>query len=134
MTTGYGDPELLIAAWLKGRLGGKTKVWCDPKPPDNRWTTAPWVWVQRGQGGGGLALSLDDVLLDCDSYAATADHARELGQDVWAAMTLVLPMTTLPNGLLVRASRTFSAPAWAPDPQYRRRAAYELVLGGFVVS
>lgn len=132
MTTGYGDPEPLIGTWLKAQLGGKTKVWWDPKPPDDAWITAPWVWVQRGQSGGGLALSLDDVLLDCDSYAAKADDARALGQKVWVLMTLQLPMTTLPNGLLVRSSKTFSAPAWASDPKYRRRAAYELVLGGFV--
>jgi hypothetical protein len=128
--TGYGDPELLVADWLKTTL--EVKVWCDPKPPDNRWITAPWVWVQRGQGGGGLPLSLDDVLLDCDSYAATADHARDLGQRVWAAMTLQLPLTTFAGGqIMVTHCKAFSAPSWAPDPKYRRAAAYELVLHGF---
>jgi hypothetical protein len=132
VTTGYGDPEPLIGTWLKGQLGGKTKVWWDPKPPDDAWITAPWVWVQRGQSGGGLALSLDDVLLDCDSYAAKADTARDLGQRVWALMTLQLPMHVFDNGLMVTSSKVFSAPRWAPDPKYRRAAAYEVVLHGFV--
>lgn len=130
--TGYADPEPLIANWLHATL--EVKVWCDPKPPDNRWITAPWVWVQRGQGGGGLALSLDDVLLDCDSYAATADHARELGQQVWAAMTLQLPLHVFDNGIMVTRCKAFSAPSWAPDPKYRRAAAYEVVLHGFVAT
>lgn len=128
--TGYSDPEMVIGDWLRTTLN--VKVWCDPRPPDNRWITAPWVWVQRGQGGGGLALSLDDVLLDCDSYAANADHARELGQKVWAAMTLQLPRTTFDNGLFCTASTTFSAPSWAPDPKYRRAAAYRVILHGCV--
>lgn len=132
MTTGYGDPEILVGKWLQGALGGGVKVWMDPKPPSDRWITAAWVWVQRGQGGGGLALSLDDVLLDCDAYAANADHARKLGQDVWAAMTLRLPLTTFDNGIMVTSCKAFSAPSWAPDPKYRRAAAYEVVLHGFV--
>lgn len=130
--TGYADPELLIAEWLKTTLGDKTKVWRDPKPPKDGWITAPWVWVQRGQGGGGLALSLDDVLLDCDSYAGTADDARDLGQRVWALMTLQLPKTTFGNGVFCTSSTAFSPPSWAPDPKYRRAAAYRVILHGFV--
>ena len=127
---GYPDPELLIAAWIKDTL--RVKVWADPNPPSNAWTTAAWVWVQRGQSPNGLALTLDDVLLDCDAYAADADHARDLGRRVRDAMMLTLPLTTLPGGVFVKRVETYSAPAWAPDPKYRRAAAYRLVLHGFV--
>lgn len=128
--SGYADPELLVATWIRDALD--VKVWADPNPPSNAWTTAPFVWVQRGQSPNGLALTLDDVLLDCDSYAADADHARELGRRVRDAMMLQLPLTTFANGLFVKWVSTESAPAWAPDPKYRRAAAYRVVLHGFV--
>lgn len=126
----WADPELLVGAWLRDTLS--VKVWVDPKPPTNKWTTAPWLWVQRGQGGDTLALTLDDVLLDCDAYAANADHARQLGQKAWAAMTLQLPKHTFSNGVFVTSSTCFSRPAWAPDPQYRRAAAYRLILHSLI--
>lgn len=128
--TEFADPELLIGEWLRDLLG--VKVWLDPDPPDNRWATAPWVWLQRAQGGGAVALSLDDVLLDCDSYAAKADNARNLGQRVRTAMMLQLPLTTFGNGIFVKAVSCFSAPAWAPDPQSKRAAAYRVILHGLV--
>lgn len=129
---GYPDPELLIAAWIKDTL--KVKVWADPNPPSNAWTTAAWVWVQRGQSPNGLALTLDDVLLDCDTYAADADHARTLAGRVRDAMMLTLPLTTFANGAFVKQVTTESAPAWAPDPKFRRAAAYRLVLHGLITG
>lgn len=125
---GYADPEILIAGWLKTELD--VKVWADPNPPSYGWTTAPWVWVQRGQTPNSLALTLDDVLLDCDTYAADADKARALSGRVRDAMMLTLPLTTFTNGLFVKWVSTESAPAWAPDPKFRRAAAYRVVLHG----
>lgn len=129
---GYADPEILVGNWLRAVLGGQVKVWLDPKPPADRWITAPWVWVQRGQGLGQAPLSLDYVLLDCDAYAANADHARALGQRVWAAMTLQLPQTTFENGAFVKSCIKFAGPSWAPDPKFKRAAAYEVVLHSIV--
>jgi hypothetical protein len=126
----YADPELLVAEWLKAELD--VKVWADPIPPSNAWTTAPWVWVQRGQAPNTLALTLDDVLLDCDSYAADPDKARALGGRVRDAMMLALPLTTFSNGLFVTRVSTEAAPAWAPDPKFRRAAAYRVVMHGLV--
>ncbi|WP_433730993.1 hypothetical protein ACQP2Y_21545 [Actinoplanes sp. CA-051413] len=130
--SGYADPELAVAEWLRDTLN--VKVWADPKPPSDRWANAPWLWVQRGQTPNGLALTLDDVLLDCDAYSAEADHARELGQRVRDAMVLQLPLTTFTDGLFVKQVTTESAPAWAPDPKFRRAAAYRLVMHGLVGS
>jgi hypothetical protein len=126
----YADPETMVAEWLRDTLD--VKVWADPKPPSDRWTTAAWLWVQRGQSPTGLALTLDDVLLDCDAYAATADHARLLGQRTRTAMMLQLPHHTFDNGLFVTGVTTESAPAWAPDPTFRRAAAYRVILHGLV--
>ncbi|MGX6605662.1 hypothetical protein ACWKSP_26540 [Micromonosporaceae bacterium Da 78-11] len=125
---GYADPELLVSAWLRDQLN--VKVWADPTPPSDKWANAPWVWVQRGQSPNGLALSLDDVLLDCDSYAAVPDHARDLGQRVRNAMMLQLPLHTFADGTFVTHVSTASAPTWAPDPKYRRAAAYRVILHG----
>lgn len=130
MTTGYADPETLIGDWLKTTLA--VKVWNDPKPPANAWTTATWLWVQRAPSGFDMPLTLDDVLLDCDAYAANADHAKALGQKVWAAMTLTLPGHTFGNGLFIKRVRAEPAPFWAPDPKYRRSASYRLVIHGLV--
>lgn len=127
----YADPELLVAEWLRDNL--EVKVWADPNPPSDRWATAPWLWVQRGQSPVDLALTLDDVILDCDAYAAEADNARDLGQRVRAAMMLQLPQHTFSNSLFVKRVKTESAPAWAPDPKvYRRSAAYRVILHGLV--
>ncbi len=126
----YADPEIVIGEWLRTTLN--IKVWADPKPPPNAWTTAPWLWVQRAPSGFDMPLTLDDVLLDCDAYAAEADHARKLGQQVWAAMTLTLPAHTFESGLFVKRVKAEPPPHWAPDPQYRRSAAYRVVLHGLI--
>jgi hypothetical protein len=129
--TGYADPELLIATWLHDTLD--IKVWADPRLDPNWNFKAPVAHVQRGSGLGTPALSLDDVTLDVDVYAAVADHARKAAADIWAALTLQLPLTTFPNGVLVKLVNVIAPPAWAPDPGvYRRTAAYRVILHGFV--
>jgi hypothetical protein len=130
--TGYADPELLIGAWIRDTL--KVKVWCDPDAPPNAWASAAWVWVQRGQSLGSVPISLDNPLLDCDSFAAKADHARDLGQALWSAMVLQLPRTTFANGVFVKDVTCFSQPRWAPDPKFKRAAAYSVILHGFVTG
>lgn len=130
--TGYGDPELLISAWIHTTLGVKT--WADPALPSDWSFTAPIAHVQRGAGAGQVPLSLDDITLDVDVYSAKADTARETAADIWAAMTLQLPLTTLPTGQLVKLSQAVTPPFWAPDPKvYRRTAAYRVLLHGFSV-
>jgi hypothetical protein len=129
--TGYADPEKLIADWLCELL--EIKTWIDPIPQANWWGQAPIAHVQRGRGLGAVPLSLDDVTLDIDTYAANADHARKTASDIWAAMTLQLPLVTLPGGLLVKLSQAITPPLWAPDPKvFRRTAAYRVILHGFV--
>lgn len=129
--TGYADPETSISAWLHDLLTIKT--WADPILPSTWRFEAPVAHVQRGQGLGIVPLSLDDVTLDVDVYAANADHARKTAADVWAAMTLQLPLVTLPGGPLVKLSKAITPPLWAPDPKvFRRTAAYRVVLHGFV--
>lgn len=128
--TGWADPEIPVGEWLRDELG--IKVWMDPVAPSNAWDTAGWAWVQRAQGGDTLAVTLDDVLLDIDCYAAKADHARNLAQQVWSAMTLQLPRHTFSNGVTVQACTAFTRPCWAPDPKFRRTATYRAILHGVV--
>ncbi|GIM88755.1 hypothetical protein [Paractinoplanes toevensis] len=127
----YADPEILVGEWLKEQLA-MTKVWMDPSPPPNAWTTAAWLWVQRAQGGEALALTLDDVLLDIGAYAANADHARKLANKVWPAMTLDLPRTTFESGVFVTGVTCTVRPFWAPDPKFRREATYRVILHGLI--
>lgn len=126
----YPDPETTIGEWLRDTL--QIKVWLDPDPPSNAWTTAAWLWVQRAPSGFDMPLTMDEALLDCNAYAKEAGHARTLGQKVWAAMTLQLPRHTFDNGLFVKRVKAEPAPFWAPDPQYRRSASYRVTLHGLI--
>lgn len=129
--TGYADPELLVSEWLNGLLGIKT--WADPILPSTWRFEAPVAHIQRGRGLGAVPLSLDDVTLDIDTYAANADHARGTASDIWAAMTLQLPKTTFLNGVFCMSAGALSQPMWTPDPKvFRRSAAYRVILHGFV--
>ncbi len=128
----YGDPEMLVGAWLEAR---GFQVRADPDIRADYWADAPLVHLQRGQSLSQLALSLDDVLLDIDVYSALADHAREVAHQVWSAMVLDLPKTTFSNGIFVTATSVISAPSWAPDPSAKRRtAAYRVILHGFATG
>lgn len=129
--SGYADPETLVGAWLHDTLG--IKVWDDPNPPAYQRYTSPLTHLIRAKGGQEMALTLDEVLLDCDVYAAVADHARDTAQQIWAAMTLQLPKHTFGNGVFVKLSKAFMRPCWTPDPKwYRRSATYRLILHGLV--
>lgn len=129
--TAYADPELLVADWLRDTLS--IKVWRDPKLPGNEPFTAPLTHVQRGAGLGASPLTLDDVTLDVDVYAAAADHARDVAGRVWAAIVLQLPLTTFGNGVFCKFTSAITPPMWGPDPTaYRRTAAYRIVLHGLV--
>jgi hypothetical protein len=129
----YADPETLIASWVTETLS--TKTWADPRLPGNWNFTAPITHIQRGQGLGQAPLSLDDVTLDFDTYAADADHARRTASRIWSAVTLRLPLVTFDNGIFVKGAWCLSPPSWAPDPAvYRRTAAYRIVLHGFVTT
>lgn len=129
--TAYADPELLVAQWLKDTLG--IHVRADPDLPADWLFDAPITHVQRGQGLGAAPLSLDDVTLDVDTYAANADHARKVAGDIWSAIILQLPLTTFDNGILVKHASATTPAMWAPDPKvYRRTAAYRVILHGFV--
>ena len=127
---GYADPELLIGKWLQGALG-EVKVWLDPNLPGNWRYTAPLVHVQRGRSLDVLAVTLDDVTLDVDVYAANADHARQVASDVCSAVEFGLRGHTFDNGVTVAFAKAITRPIWAPDPGVcRRTAAYEVVLHG----
>ena len=129
--TGYADPELLISAWLHTTTG--LKIWCDRDIPANQRSTAALVHLQRAPNSSDLPVSLDDVLLDCDVYAADADHARNAANMVWQAMLFELPRTTFTNGVYVTGVTAQTRPCWAPDPGlYRRTAAYRVILHGVV--
>lgn len=133
--SGYADPELLIAEWLQGRLGDTVKLWADPNLPGNHSFTSPIGHVQRGQGFGDTALTLDEALLDVTWYAADADHARRAAEDTRTQIRLHLPHVTFPNGVFVTGTFTVSAPTWLPDPKvYRRGASYRVILHGLAES
>jgi len=129
--TSYADPELLITGWLKAR---GHHVRADPHLPANSWAKAPITHIQRGQGFGGLALTLDDVLLDFDTYSAKAETAREEAHALWGVMTFELPHATLPGNIFVTTTSVQTAPLWTPSTNgvYRRTAAYRVVLHGVV--
>ncbi|MET0416059.1 MAG: hypothetical protein ABW022_08565 [Actinoplanes sp.] len=127
----YPDPERLIGDWLRDTLS--IKVWEDPKPPADKWITAPLAHVQRSPGGDTLALTLDDVFLDCNVYAANADHARSTANRIWSAMTLQLPRQTFqPSGVFVKSSTCPTRPFWMADSKYRRVATYRVILHGLI--
>jgi hypothetical protein len=129
--TGYADPETLVSAWLNDALGIKT--WADPILPSTWRFEAPVAHVQRGRGLGAVPLSLDDVTLDIDTYAANADHARRTAGDIWTAMTLDLRLHTFENGVFCTFSGALTPPMWTADPKvFRRSAAYRVILHGFV--
>lgn len=133
MALDYGDPELLVCDWIVTTLEIPCRA--DPDLRADWWANAPVAHVQRSAGFGGLALTLDDPILDIDVYAAEAVHARDAAHRIWVAMTLQLPLHTFqPSGVFVkRVSAT--PPAWRPDPSaYRRGASYSLVLHNLVVS
>lgn len=127
----YADPELLITAWLHLRTG--RKAWADPELPSNTTFTAPVYHVQRGQGEGDIALSLDSVLLDVDTLARDADHARAAAHEAWSLIRFELPHHTWPNGITVSGTATVTAPFWAPATGvYRRSATYRVTLHGVI--
>ncbi len=128
---GYADPELLISAWLRDRLG--CKVWADPRLPADWDFTAPIGHVQRGQDTGDSALTLDSAILDVDFLAKIADNARQMANQARTELRLHLPNHTWPNGITVSGVETVAAPFWAPDPNvYRRSATYRVVLHGML--
>lgn len=130
--TAIPDPETLIATWLKTAIVG-LKVWADPRLPPNERFTAPITHLQRAPSLGASPLTLDDVQLDADTYAAEADHARDVAGKVWKALLLDLPLTTLPGGIFVKHVSVPSPPRWTPDPKvYRRSASYRVVLHGYL--
>jgi hypothetical protein len=129
--TGYADPEELVGAWLRDLLG--VKLWWDPTPPPNAWSTAAWCWLQRAPGGDDLALTLDDVLLDADVYAANADHGRKVANDIWSAMVLQLPKHTFDNGVFVTRSTCTTRPFWVPSQRgVHRSATYHVIMHGLI--
>ncbi len=126
---GYGDPELLVAQWIQDTLQIPCRA--DPDLQPTWWANAPMAHVQRGQGFGQAPLSLDDVTLDVDVYGKVADNVRAAAHQIWMAITLDLPLTTFPNGILVKLAAATAPPAWAPDPDsFRRAAAYRVILHG----
>ena len=124
---GYADVETFLAEWLKTTLTIKT--WADPKLNEEWRYEAPLTHVQRAPGEGDNALTLDSALLDLDTYAARADHARMVAEQIRYAIRVVLPLHTAPSGLFIKATQTVMAPVWLPDPRvYRRSATYRLIL------
>lgn len=131
--TGYADPELLIAAWLRDAVG--VQVWVDPDLPDGHFWSAPFAHMLRGAGLGEMPLTLDNVLLDVDVYAATADHARDAASRIWSAFVLDLPLHTFGSGVFVKATYAPTPPRWRSDPQrgrFLRSATYRAVLHSLV--
>lgn len=127
----YADPELLLAKWLHEQTDHR--VHADPNLPSNWNWTAPLYHVQRGQGEGDTYLSLDSVLLDIDTYAKNADHARAAAQQAWGLIRFTLPHYTWPSGVTVSGTSTIAAPFWAPATGvYRRSATYRVILHGVV--
>lgn len=129
--TGYADPELLVGDWIRDTLGIVVRE--DPNLRHDSWSLAPVAHIQRSPGGFGAPLTIDDVLLDVDVYAATADHARATAGRIWAAVTLDLPLHTFSNGAFVKAATVQTAPFWGPITKgFRRSATYRVILHGLV--
>jgi hypothetical protein len=127
----YADPELLISEWLHEQTG--RKAWCDPELPHNYSFTAPIYHVQRGQGEGDNVLTLDSAIIDLDTLAQNADHARSAAQEAWSLMRLTLPLHVFDGGIFITGVQTLSAPCWTPATGvYRRSAAYRVFLHGLI--
>jgi len=128
--TGYADPELLITEWMRDTIGGK--FWTSYHLPPNERYVAPLTHVLRDISPNDLPLTLDDVLLDANTYAADEDRCKAVSLDIWNAMVFKLPGTVFGNGVLVKHCRA-TPPIWAPDPSvYRRTAAYRVILHGVI--
>lgn len=128
---GYADAELLVGEWLRDTL--EVKLWDDPRPPVYQRYTSPLVHLLRGPGSEPLVITLDGALLDCDVYAAEADHARKVAHDIWSAMVFTLPGHTFANGVFVKRVTAEPAPFWISDPKWcRRSATYRVILHGVI--
>ncbi len=127
----YADPELLISEWLHQQTG--LKIYTDRDWQGNERFVAAFAHLQRSPGSAELPVTLDEVLFDCDVYAASADHARNAANLIWTAMAFTLPRTTFGNGVFVKSVTVPTKPCWAPDPKVNRRtAAYRVILHGVI--
>ncbi|GAB7053127.1 hypothetical protein [Catenuloplanes indicus] len=130
-TPTHADVETLLAEWLAVRFDGwlRTKMWTDPRLPDNWQFAAPLVHIQR-TGDGDTRLTLDAAIVDIDVYARIADNARQVAERVRSEVRLHLPQHVA-GGVVVQATQTITAPAWRPDPTaFRRGATYRVFVHG----
>lgn len=113
----------LVKAFLTDQ--GWPKVFREP--PQNLPYDVPLHVVARF-GGADTSITVDQPRIDIDTYAATADTAETIAEQVRAAMRTLLPGYLHGGSVVVRVD-TFTAPRlvpWGSGDVYRVNAAYQL--------
>lgn len=122
----YADVESLLIGWLPSHLGGTRAL---TTLPANLATVLPIVQVTRISGGDSV-ISLDQAIVDFDTYAATRAGAQLLCEQVRGVLRLTLPGTVI-GGFQVSRVATLSGPAWRPyeNPAVQRfGASYQITV------
>ena len=124
--TGLASAESLVRDWLATQFNPTRVV---TELPANLGDALPLIQVTRF-GGSDDVLTLDAANIDVDTFGATRDAARSLGEQVRSALRLHLPgYSTGTAG--VQSVTTISAPRWVPyDNTNLRRfvASYRITI------
>lgn len=118
--------EPLIRSWLAGRFPAPVRVVTE-LPADLE--TVPVLQVTRIGGADSLPV-LDVANVDVDTFGPSREAARDLAEEVRAALRFELPGSVI-EGALVAEVTTISAPRWVPygNPNVRRFvASYRITI------
>ncbi|KDQ65761.1 hypothetical protein [Streptomyces sp. NTK 937] len=116
------DVEAVLAPWLEGRFG----VFCAAETPADLEDALPMIRVERVAGADGRFGQTPAVAVDV--FAATADEARSLANEVREALVF---LTGPVPGAVIRSVRCMSGPTrqpWANEAVHRRGATYTVSL------
>lgn len=127
------SPHISTYALVKAFLAdqGWPKVFREP--PQNLPYDVPLHVVSRF-GGADSFVTVDNPRLDIDTFAATADTAESIAEQVRAAMRTLLPGYLFQGSTVLRVE-TFTAPrliSWASGDVWRAQASYQLRVHRYV--
>jgi len=124
--TGLVAAEAFVRTWLAAQFPSARVV---TELPANLGDVLPVIQVTRF-GGSDDFLTLDAANIDIDTFAASRDDARSLGEQVRTALRLHFPGYAAGGGA-VQSVTTISAPRWVPyDNTGLRRfvASYRITI------
>jgi hypothetical protein len=121
----YVPAEQALAVWLGSQLSVRTVT----ELPANLATVLPLVHVVR-VGGSEVIRTLDEAVLDVETFALGRDVSRSLADQVRHTLRYVLPGQRLGTGVATLCD-VVSTPRWLPwdDTGLRRfGATYRVVI------